>query len=628
MKKSLLVGAFLQCCLSLKEIDDHEGYQIVYKRHEVPNHQPPYQVVENRHIRKRRLDVWKPIAPTEKTDINPSTSTSQTVNSSTNKHYSEAEISPISSYASKRQHYTKLAPKLGTQIRPKYQHYPKHPDTLSPRSDTKLPPSTKSSYTPPKLTAKLPKKPVNLPGYPVRRVQENTSKLSKPLFLNNHLKDKIFFRPLPASFTYSKPALPVKKPLAYNLPDIKIKIDEDAPLEVDRNDDKEEYGDLLFHLDNYHKNDYYVPSKDTNKAKTQLKANDIGSEPSSVTLSLPPVFPKLHRQDVLNALEVMDETLKPLVQVADKVSNSFSIDATRRQTVEELLSPDRQDDDDVLDGIAEGVQFTVQQVMENPKPLIILTALLLSVITGSAIGNTLTTIKSATRNTDLERRVGDCPVGYQVVYIGGDGEVVTVGEILNVRVKRESQDKEGREIEGLDIIDPKRRGYAYGTSPINKNKAIAEKNQRKSQENLGKPGYYCKKVHFRANDVQRGKAGVGITVNNDNVHDAGGSGPAGQVSITVGGVSVTVGADGKSVVGARAKKDGGALRKKNKKNKNKAEDLDKENVEKDKKYKHENELTEVQSHDEGTEDEEGSILDEIKMVVFDSFRQIRSLLTG
>jgi len=598
---------------------DHEGHPFRksdYQRHEVPNHQPPYLIVEKTNIHKRRLDVWKPLEDNNQSPntSNQPTPTLKTLTNLRQQQHQDPTPSQRTSYAPtppSHQHlpHTKLANKLGTKSRPKYQHYPEF--SQPQRSTPRLAPTSLGSYTPPKLTAKLPKKILNLPGYPVRRIEERKdvtrNKVNNPLV---HSKNG-FLSPLPSTFTYSRPPLPVTNPLL--IPKLKVEITEEVSSEKPL-EGEEQFEDLLFHLDNYYKDDDYIP---TNKSKVKPVENIIKPEEEPEVFKLtPPVFPRLQRQDVINALEVMDETLKPLVAVADRVSSSFSLDSTRKQTVEELLDPARQDSDELLDGVAEAVQFTVQQVLEKPKPLIILTALLLSVITGSAIGNTITTLNAATRELDFgpRRPVGECPVGYEVVYIGTKGEVVTVGEIFNVRVKREElNDSEKDEEEE----DPDRKGYAYGTSPLSK-KAGAQENMESSGELTGKAGYYCKKRIHGTKDVEGGKGGVGIRVNSDPSDESGG------VSITVGGVSVTVGGENGVITAAR---DGDTdpvtyiqetnthhqLEQGRYKGEQLAEESDEEEQEKE---------------EDVEEEENGGVFDGIKIALIDSLRQIRSLLTG
>ena len=51
---------------ALQHLNNHRGHPFrpsaTYKRHEMPSPQPPFQIVENQSISKRRLDVWKPIS--------------------------------------------------------------------------------------------------------------------------------------------------------------------------------------------------------------------------------------------------------------------------------------------------------------------------------------------------------------------------------------------------------------------------------------------------------------------------------------------------------------------------------------------------------------------------------------
>ena len=154
--------------------------------------------------------------------------------------------------------------------------------------------------------------------------------------------------------------------------------------------------------------------------------------------------------------------------------------------VEEVLNNERQDNaEEPLDGMVETIEFTVQEILAKPEPLIILSAVLLSVITGSAIGNTITTMRSDDNRNDDTRFGGECPVGYEVVFIDEEGVMLRTGSVVNVRMKRESLETIN---EGSGGVDPGRRGYPF--RKVTKQVALDEEEEK--EERRG--GYYCKKI--------------------------------------------------------------------------------------------------------------------------------------
>jgi hypothetical protein len=375
-----------------------------------------------------------------------------------------------------------------------------------------------------------------------------------------------FLKPLSAPFTFSKPPLPLKEVLV-------IRDNEKEPRRAVDRVDNGGFEDLLSHLDKYKEDDDYLPNNPTTKAPNPTKApariktaklirptppkppkppkpgqireppkpaskqteqsdesggSDIRppSPPSPSTANVPsrPIFPtiQLQRQDVLKALDAVDQSVAPLVHAATVISNSLQ--GVGSQSVEEVLNNERQDAEEPLDGVVETLEFTVQEILAKPEPLIILSAVLLSVITGSAIGNTITTMRSNENRNAAVRFGGECPVGYEVVFIDEDGVMLRTGSVVNVRMKRES-------LEGISesVVDPARRGYPFRKVT----KQVALGGDEENEEKHG--GYYCKNIGDSVDAT--GSKGVGIRVNSEEHPDGG----QGQVSIQVGGVSVTVG---------------------------------------------------------------------------------------
>ena len=202
-----------------------------------------------------------------------------------------------------------------------------------------------------------------------------------------------------------------------------------------------------------------------------------------------PLFPtiQVQREDVLKALDAVDQSVAPLIHAASVISNSLSLAPT--QSVEEVLDNERQDDEEPLDGVVETIKFTAQEILAKPEPLIILSAVLLSVITGSAIGNTITTMRSSTNRNeedDDEARL-ECPRGYEVVFMDKDGMMLRMGSIVNVRMKRESLETTETE-SGIDLVG--RRGYPF--RKVTKQVVLESDSEEKEGESQG--SYYCKKL--------------------------------------------------------------------------------------------------------------------------------------
>ena len=407
--------------------------------------------------------------------------------------------------------------------RPRYIHKPVQP---SPRRPVSRPPSLPQNalFPPPKLTASLPRKPLFLGGHPKRKPPQRAQSRSDGGVHHPLTVGPVFHRPSSSSFTYKTPALPVRAPLLFS----QVDSDERPYVAIGQNalDDEESFGDLLLHLTRFHENDDYRPTNKTSARKVESRpsaperpapppqeiafTHQVISPPRQASRP-PPLFPKLKRQDVLNALDAVDQSVKPLIQAAGILSSSFSLDSTRKQSVEDVVQ------EKTLDTVTDTLQFTVNQVLANPDPLIIISALLLSVITGSAIGNTINTVNGANIRSGpglgggLTKRIGDCPPGYEVVFIDEDGLMSSLGSILEVRVKREdSGDEEEERLEKQD-----RKGYPFrkkltkssGHQATTTPKQVWPTQQVDTDVIFGKPGYYCKKVETGGDHVQAGDGG-------------------------------------------------------------------------------------------------------------------------
>lgn len=645
---------------SLQHLNNHHGHPFrpsaTYKRHEMPSPQPPFQIVENQSISKRRLDVWKPIssdptsAPVKAENIPPpveSTTASywspqystaaNSLGEAPQRAYVQLTAGPTATanFAPKQTLNVQPAPaikkptpnlQLPSQVpelkRTRYPPTPKRPPPRPPVQPQKI--FSQARVPVPKL-----RKPPILPGYPPRRGifkqaqdRKDTGFLERrPVLIAPSKKvKKKFLKPLSAPFTFSKPPLPLKEVLV-------IRDNDKEPRRAVDRVDTAGFEDLLSHLDKYKEDDDYLPNNPTTKAPNPTKApspiktaklirptppkppkppkpgkineppkppkptvqsdesedSDIKqpSPPSTTTANIPsrPLFPtiQLQRQDVLKALDAVDQSVAPLVHAATVISNSLQ--GVGSQSVEEVLNNERQDAEEPLDGMVETLEFTVKEILAKPEPLIILSAVLLSVITGSAIGNTITTMRS---NRNEETRFGgECPVGYEVVFIDEDGVMLRTGSVVNVRMKRES-------LEGISesVVDPARRGYPFRKVT----KQVALDGDEEKEERHG--GYYCKKIGDSVDTT--GSKGVGIRVNSEEHPDGG----QGQVSIQVGGVSVTVGEANKLA----------------------REDLHLDQEE----YEDKEESEEERDLGQAEEVEIGGVVD----VFIDSLRQIRSLLVG
>ena len=545
---------------SLQHLNNHHGHPFrasaTYKRHEMPSPQPPFQIVENQSISKRRLDVWKPIssdstpAPVKVENIQP------TVESTTASYWSPQYSTEANSlgdppqrayvqltagptttgnFAPKQTLNVQAAPainkptqkvKLPSQVpelkRPRYPPTPKRP---LPR----LPVQPQKIFSPARVPVPKLRKPPILPGYPPRRGifkqaqdRKDTGFLERrPVLIAPSKKvKKKFLKPLSAPFTFSKAPLPLKEVLV-------IRNNEKEPRRAVDRVDTAGFEDLLSHLDKFKEDDDYLPNSPTTKApnptppsppiktakpirptppkppkrpkpgkisdppkppkpteqsdESDEAGSDIKAPPPPTTAEVPsrPIFPtiQLQRQDVLKALDAVDQSVAPLVHAATVISNSLQ--GVGSQSVEEVLNNERQDGEEPLDGVVETLEFTVQEILAKPEPLIILSAVLLSVITGSAIGNTITTMRSNDNRDDGTRFGGECPVGYEVVFIDEDGVMLRTGSVVNVRMKRETSE---------NVVDPARRGYPFRKVT----KQVVLDGGEDDEERHG--GYYCKKI--------------------------------------------------------------------------------------------------------------------------------------
>ena len=404
---------------------------------------------------------------------------------------------------------TKKVPK-----RPRYIHKQVQP---SPRRPVSRPPSVPQNtlFPPPKLTASLPRKPVFLGGHPQRKPPQRAQSRSDGGAHRPRSVGPVFHKPSTSSFTYKTPALPVRAPLLFS----QVDSDKRPYVAIGQNalDDEDSFGDLLLHLTRFHENDDYRPTNETSTPERPAPppqeiafTHQVISPPRQASRP-PPLFPKLKRQDVLNALDAVDQSVKPLIQAASILSSSFSLDSTRKQSVEDVVQ------EKTLDTVTDTIQFTVNQVLANPDPLIIISALLLSVVTGSAIGNTINTVNGANIRSGpglgggLTKRIGDCPPGYKVVFIDEDGLMSSLGSILEVRVKRE--DTGGEEEDRLEKQD--RKGYPFRKkltkSPGHKGtttpKQVWPTQQGDTDIIFGKAGYYCRKLETGGDHSQAGDGG-------------------------------------------------------------------------------------------------------------------------
>ena len=87
---------------------------------------------------------------------------------------------------------------------------------------------------------------------------------------------------------------------------------------------------------------------------------------------------------------------------------------------------------------------------------------------------------------EIENRL-ECPRGYEVVFMDGDGMMLRMGSIVNVRMKRESLETTETE-SGIDLVG--RRGYPF--RKVTKQVVLDNDTQEKEGESQG--SYYCKKL--------------------------------------------------------------------------------------------------------------------------------------
>lgn len=239
----------------------------------------------------------------------------------------------------------------------------------------------------------------------------------------------------------------------------------DKPQRRSDNFQQHQFTDILNHLENYKKDDNYKPNQIQPKSpitkqapKTKPKTNL--ATPSDKYLALKEtteapqyqkrtpinIFPKVERSDVINVLQSITTTQKlvgkamePLAQLFRSIANSFSLDLTRRQSVEEVLETDRQDNTPIIDAIFDPINELIENLTENPEPPLIIATVLLSLVTGKYVGNTITeTARVLAENGNengnamndtanatqiMEYNNNNCPTGYELVYLGPDGTV-------------------------------------------------------------------------------------------------------------------------------------------------------------------------------------------------------------
>lgn len=266
---------------------------------------------------------------------------------------------------------------------------------------------------------------------------------------------------------------------------------------------QEQYTNILNHLDNYKKNDKYNPNKKhfrsvfpTQKSKQKTKfietaVTRLTSKPTLEKVAATTstelqyqkrtpinIFPKIDRKDVVNILQTLFQTQKlvqrtmtPLAELFSRIANSFSLDLTRRQSVEEILDTDRQDSTPIINSVIDTVQFTINEVLdnlaENPQPPIIIATVLLSLVTGSVVGNSITdtarglaeasNMMNETENADdeddmMEFNNSNCPYGYELVYVGLNGIIYSLGNVMIGSIDIDNSNGMGNGIDRKSVV--------------------------------------------------------------------------------------------------------------------------------------------------------------------------------
>jgi len=262
---------------------------------------------------------------------------------------------------------------------------------------------------------------------------------------------------------YQRPAIPKSNPSVIQ----HIKSSKPTPV-FNRNEiyerrsdnaQQHQFSDILNHLENYKRDDNYNPNhiprktiipttnrtpkpKPTRPSEEPQVLNEI-TEASRYQKRAPlNIFPQVKRKDVVNVLQSISQTQKlvgrtmqPIVDLFRNIANSFSLDLIRRQSVEEIFETDRQDSTPIVDAILDPINELIDNLTENPEPPIIIATVLLSLVTGQVVGNTITDTanamianenSNATNVTDFTHKHQNCPMGYELVYVDYNGAIYAI----------------------------------------------------------------------------------------------------------------------------------------------------------------------------------------------------------
>merc|ERR1711970_518235 len=219
-----------------------------------------------------------------------------------------------------------------------------------------------------------------------------------------------------------------------------------------------QFSDILNHLENFQKDDDYNPNHISQKTTIPVtkqtpkpKPARVDVKPIALKVTEAPryekrkpinIFPQVERQDVVNVLKTLTHTQKlvgrtmqPIVDLFRNIANSFSLDLIRRQSVEEIFETDRQDNTPIVDAILDPINELIDNLTENPEPPIIIATVLLSLLTGKVVGNTITDTaaalsanenSNATNVTDFTHKHQNCPMGYELVYVDYNGAIYAI----------------------------------------------------------------------------------------------------------------------------------------------------------------------------------------------------------
>merc|ERR1719285_1643077 len=151
MKAPILVGILGAISeAALQHLNNHRGHPFrpsaTYKRHEMPSPQPPFQIVENQSISKRRLDVWKPISSDTSPEVPKLEPILPTVESTTGSYWSPQKVStesPSSLGESPQRAYVQLTasgPTATANFAPKQTLKVEPAPTITSQQALKVPP--------------------------------------------------------------------------------------------------------------------------------------------------------------------------------------------------------------------------------------------------------------------------------------------------------------------------------------------------------------------------------------------------------------------------------------------------------------------------------------------------------